>query len=166
MLSSLIYGPESLVYKRLDMNTEGMGVKRMNSTRKFMVITHTDDSNGFRIGHVDNQTQTFFPDFVHEFESQINFGDISGFNETLGEMFDIFNVFVLKMIFKYAQYVRFIVPISFNQIKESRGNRARKHIEHIRNMINGNQTELIESIQPIITKAVPGNDEADIDLLR
>lgn len=54
MLSSLIYGPESLVYKQLDMNTEGMGVKRLNSTRKFMVITHTDHSNGFRIGHIDN----------------------------------------------------------------------------------------------------------------
>lgn len=72
----------------------------------------------------------------------------------------------MKLILKNAEQLRFIVPISYDQIKESRGNKARHQLQVIKNMINTDYSKLVASIQPIITKGVPGDDEADIDFIR
>ena len=73
---------------------------------------------------------------------------------------------ILKLVLRYARSLRFLVPMSLSQIKESRGTQARKQLAAIKGMISGDYAQLVASIQPLITRGLPGDDEADIDLIR
>lgn len=53
MLSSLIYGPESLVEN----------IKMDGKIRK-KVIEHKEEMNNLQIGHSNAESCTFFPDFI------------------------------------------------------------------------------------------------------
>ena len=70
--------------------------------------------DNFNIGHSESDTQTLLPNFVNESTSQCTFGDIAGFNDSMGPMYEIYNIFIMKLIFNYAQYLRFIVPMSLS----------------------------------------------------
>ena len=78
------------------------------------------------IGHSSAESQTFFPDFIQEPNSKVIFGDIAGFQDTNGLMIEMYNIFISKMIFRYACFLRFIVPMTYCQIKEDRGIQVRK----------------------------------------
>ena len=70
--------------------------------------------NNFHIGHSESDTQTLLPNFVKETSSQCIFGDIAGFNESMGPMYEMYNIFIMKLIFNYAQHLRFIIPMSLS----------------------------------------------------
>ena len=42
-------------------------------------------------------------------------------HDTGGNLIDLLNVFINKLIFNQAVYLRFIVPLTLAQIKEQRG---------------------------------------------
>ena len=61
------------------------------------------------------------PNFIREPQSKVIFGDIAGLHDTGGNLIDLLNVFINKLIFNQAVYLRFIVPLTLAQIKEQRG---------------------------------------------
>ena len=160
MLTSLIYGPAALAVTTQDVANSGRRAK------KIKVISHKDQRDNFGIGHSDSEIRTLLPDFAQESTSKITFGDIAGLNDATGPLYGIYNVFILKLVLRYARSLRFLVPMSLSQIKESRGTQARKQLAAVKAMISGDYAQLAASIQPLITRGLPGDDEADIDLIR
>ena len=76
------------------------------------------------------------------------------------------NVFINKLIFNQAVYLRFIVPFTENQIKENRGNEVRNQLAIIQKMINTDYQSISHSIFPVLLQCRPGNQETDIEVYR
>ena len=51
-----------------------------------------------------------------------------------------------------ADSLRFLVPISYNSIKDERGNRMRQHGNLIKRTFKDNLGEFVHSVQPVVTK--------------
>lgn len=97
---------------------------------------------------------------------QVYFADIAGLNDTGGDTIEYVNSFITKEIFRHANTVKFLVPITLNQIMEDRGHSVRQLVETIRFVCQSNNEDLLESIQPILTKCNPKNQDFDIDNIR
>ena len=69
-------------------------------------------------------------------------------------------------IFQIAKTVRFVMPITYSQIQESRGYAVRSHFDSVKRMCEENLDVMLKSILPIITKANPKDDEIDVDAIR
>lgn len=91
---------------------------------------------------------------------------MAGLNDTSGELIEIVNNFVVKFIFKMAKQVRFIIPITHGQIKESRGSELKNQLDTVLRMSDTNLQEMQQSIQPVITQVKTSEDGVDIDDLR
>lgn len=61
------------------------------------------------------------PEFVYNDEMNVYFADIAGLNDTGGDTIEFINSFITKEIFRNANSVKFLVPITLNQIMEDRG---------------------------------------------
>ena len=109
MLSSLVYGPDHLFQIPDPEN------------KKQFVIDKSEGLTGFKIGHKQQHSQTFFPDFILERESDVVFGDIAGLLDTKGPVIELLHIFINKLIFNQACFVRFIVPMTQAQLENSRG---------------------------------------------
>ena len=86
--------------------------------------------------------------------------------DTSGEMIDLLNVFINKLIFNQAVYLRFIVPLTLTQIKEGRGGQVREQLSIIQKMINTDYNVIADSIFPVLLKVKPGKENTNIDEYR
>lgn len=123
MLNSLLLGSDCLEETKI--MTEIMIGEKVKK-RKKLVIATKDDKMTLKIGHSANQSETFFPHFVVKQSTDEVWADIAGFNDTNGEMIETINCLINKIIFNKVRSVRFLVPITHQQITVSRGNEVRK----------------------------------------
>ena len=49
------------------------------------------------------------------------FADIAGFKDTSGDLIEFINCFVNKKIFLRANTVKFLFPVTYNQLTNNRG---------------------------------------------
>jgi hypothetical protein len=80
------------------------------------------------------------------------YADIAGLKDTNGDIIEVLNTFLTKCLFVKAISVRFIITITIQMVKEGRGQMVREQIETVREICMGNLTDLINSLQPLITK--------------
>lgn len=80
------------------------------------------------------------------------YADIAGLKDVNDKIVDVLNNFLTKSLFVRAQSVRFIITITLDQVDNERGKMVRDQIETVRQMCMQNLSELINSLQPIITK--------------
>jgi len=104
MLTSLLYGPEALEEKKLRNRT----------------VIENKGEQGFKIGHSQATSETFLPAFERLQEDQY-FVDVAGLQDTSGDLVEFLTSFVSKAIFTRARQVKFLFPVTQDQIKESRG---------------------------------------------
>ena len=94
------------------------------------------------------------------------YSDVAGLLDAGSLNMRILNCFILMYIFQIAKTVRFVMPITYSQIQESRGYAVRSHFDSVKRMCEENLDVMLKSILPIITKANPKDDEIDVDAIR
>lgn len=94
------------------------------------------------------------------------FGDIAGLLDTKGPVIELLHIFMNKLIFNRACFVRFIVPITRAQLECSRGMEVVNQLKIIQSMINEDCLALGKSIQPVLTKCDPSDQDFDIEVVR
>lgn len=62
--------------------------------------------------------------------------------------------------------LRILVPVTKDQITESRGVEARKQLQVIQRLINSTDPDFADSIIPIVTKCKPSDEDIDVENLR
>lgn len=169
MFTSLIYGSSALELKQLE---EAVKEKQKNGPpkekiAKRWIIERKPDftSTEFKIGHNEADSMTFIPDIVKSKESETFFADIAGLQDPSGDLTEFVNCFVTKFIFKQAKRVRFLIPLTLSQIQEVRGKPAREQLKIVSNICSERLDVMIESIQPILTKVDPTDQDVDIELI-
>jgi hypothetical protein len=97
---------------------------------------------------------TFMPQFKQDNNHpDIMWADIAGLQDTGGDLISFINSFVNKKIFQLANKVKFLIPLTSQQLSDARGKGVRDQIEVIQEICrNADQTEVMASIQPILTK--------------
>ena len=89
--------------------------------------------------------------------------------DTGGPLIELANCFITKMIFNKANSIKFLIPITSDQIFNRRGWFVIDQLIRILNLCKTNETEFINAIQPVITK-VDSNpkdlESYDIDILK
>ena len=108
---------------------------------------------------------TFLPHFQYAQEHDTVFADVAGLHDTDGDLIDYVNGFVNKKIFNIANKISFIVPFTQTQLRDARGKHILSHIHLILALCTHNRyAELIEAIQPVMTKCpIPDPDEDEDD---
>lgn len=104
------------------------------------------------------------PDFMLEEQSNVVFGDIAGLIDTKGTVIELLHIFMNKLIFNKACFIRFIVPITKAQLENSRGQEVISQLKVIQSMVNDDARTIGKSIQPVITKCELNNKEFDIEV--
>jgi hypothetical protein len=133
--------------------------------RAFMGEKQRNDE--FKIGHSMSQSMTFLPHFQFDDKSDTVFADIAGLHDTGGELIDLVNCFVNKKIFNLAAKVKFIVPFTPMNISDARGKSIMDHVETIMALCDSNELhELMQCIQPVITKCPIDDDDIDLEELQ
>lgn len=94
------------------------------------------------------------------------FIDIAGFGDTGGDMIELINCFVDQYIFNQSNSIRFLCPITYDQIYAARGDGVRSLVKQIQMMSLVHPADIVGSIQPVITKCKQSQEDLDIDLLR
>jgi hypothetical protein len=119
LLNSLLFGPDSLELRTIS--------EKMASGReaKKVVIEQKQTSEGFAIGHSQSESKTFLPQFK-KVDEDLYYVDIAGLHDSGGDLIQFINCFVNKSIFLRASQVKFLFPITYNQIKENRGANVRE----------------------------------------
>lgn len=93
--------------------------------------------------------------------------DIAGLLDSGGDLISFINSFVNKKLFSIAHEVKFIIPITLDQIRDSRGQKVRDQIQVIQNVCHGCElNEAIKSIQPVITKVRQNDEDFDLDYIK
>ena len=160
LLSSLIYGTESLHLTNIE-DTDAKGRKK-----KRQVIEQREQLGIFDIGHSQNQSKTFLPQFINDFQSNLVYADIAGLQDTGGPLVEFTNCFLNQIIFKLVKHIKILIPITVNQITEARGQDARRHLQLVQKLINGSDPHVGDCILPIITKCKPNDEDLDLDFLK
>ena len=93
------------------------------------------------------------------------YADVAGLQDTSGGLIEFINMFVIKGIFSKAKRIRFIVPMTFIQIHDNRGQGAREQLKTIQRICSSSLHNVVDAMQPVITKCKP-NQEYDIEVLR
>lgn len=141
LLAALIYGPQSMKQETLERELDGQTSKRSRKSKQ-QVIECTDPRNVFKIGHSTAQSETFIPNIYYDEKTGITFSDVAGFNDTSGELIEIVNNFVIKYILQMASKVRFLLPVTLNQITEARGSEVRGQLDIMLRMNNAGLEEM------------------------
>lgn len=167
IFSSLVYGPDSLTVKTIEIESkvpvdDKGGIKTV--VKKERVIDQKIQREVFQIGHSTHQSQTFFPHFIKDDATGIVFADIAGMKDTDGDLVELVNCFVNKSIFKRAKSLKFLVPMTINQLKENRGMGVREQVRVLKNICNTSSLdEFAHCMLPILTKCRPNDENLDID---
>lgn len=168
IFQSLVFGASHLESKLLEHEFELVrpdGAVKTKKAKRMVVQEKESNSQLFRIGHSTCQSETFFPSFQKVPDSDITFVDIAGFQDTSGVLIEFVNCFIAKLIFLKAKTIRFLVPITYGQVHESRGGAVRDQVELLENIFQANIGKVINAIQPLLTKCNPKND-VNIDQIR
>jgi len=152
MLSSLLFGPESLEVTKQGRRTA------IEQKEEFKLDTLT-------IGHNNAASQTFFPHFLKKEGADIMFADIAGLQDTSGNIIDIINSLINKSIFNRAARICFLVPFIHSQIEEARGKHLRNQVNLLHEIFDDDLEDAIDAFVPIITRAPPKGDY-DLDVIQ
>jgi len=76
------------------------------------VVECKDVRNVFKIGHSTAESETFLPNIYFDQKTGITYTDVAGLNDTGGDLIEIVNNCVIKFIFRRANRVRFLLPIT------------------------------------------------------
>ena len=68
-------------------------------------------------------------------------------------------MFVNKKIFQCASTVKFLVPLTYDSLTQSRGQVLVEQAEIIKSMCSGDLQSLAQSMLPVITRIKMDNDE-------
>lgn len=71
----------------------------------------------FTIGHKLGNSHTFEPEVVYSQEQKCFFIDVAGFMDAHGQFIDLINSFIIKYLFVNAKSVKFLCPITFNELR-------------------------------------------------
>lgn len=94
------------------------------------------------------------------------YGDIAGLLDAGGEMMRFVNHFMNILIFRKCASVRFIVPLTQDEINDARGAAIRQHFNSIQGLCNRGPSQLKDSILPLLTKVKPSEEDFDLDLIK
>ena len=119
----------------------------------------------FGIGHSKMKSCTFLPNWQTEPGTGLVLTDVAGLQDTSGDLIEVINSLIIKRIFMKAESLRFIVPISYNSIKDERGNRMRLHGNLIKRTFKDDLNGFVPSVQPLVTKC-SAKDKVDGAALR
>ena len=95
--------------------------------------------------------------------SGLIYADIAGIKDPDGDLIEYINCFINKSIFKRAKSLRFLVPLTINQLKENRGMGVRDQIRILKDICSSNLNDFKDSVLPLLTKCRPNDEELDID---
>lgn len=123
--------------------------------RKKEVIECSVANNIFKIGHSNIHSETFLPFFHLDQDTGITFTDVAGFNDTNGVFIEAINNLLIKHILKKARNVRFLLPIRYEQITESRGQSVKEQLNIILRMSNTSLATMEKSLLPLLTCVKP-----------
>lgn len=74
----------------------------------------------FTIGHEKSKSQTFLPSVAEltmvDKDQQYYFTDLAGISDTGGDLIDLVNSMVAKFIFMQANQVKFLLPVTHQQM--------------------------------------------------
>ena len=167
MLNSLIHG--SHVLKEVEHTDEASNSTLPNGKlkkRKVIDIQNDLKNNDeyffFGIGHSNSKSETFLPAIHCEEKKDVSWIDIAGLNDTSGDLTHFINSFVTKEIFQRAKNVKFLLPITPQQIEEQRGKAIRQQIQVVQNLCQGNLDNLIKCMLPVLTKVKVTDTEFDL----
>lgn len=73
-----------------------------------------------------NKSKTLYPDFIKQEEADLIIGDIAGFEDNMKEYNQLLNILVNKLVFNYAVFLKFLVPITRSQLNNSKGGEVMK----------------------------------------
>ena len=98
-------------------------------------------------------------------------GDIAGLEDQQQEYVQLQNILVNKLVFNYAAFLKFIVPITLPLIKESRGYNLIKLLKTVQGMFKCNLKEASKFILPVLTLVTPSNvsaidEDFDLDIVK
>lgn len=99
-------------------------------------------------------------------KNNLLYGDIAGLLDTGGDMMQFINHFMNILIFRKCRSVRFLVPLTLDEINDARGAAVRQHFTSIQSLCNRGPSQLMDSILPILTKVKPNEHEFDLELTR
>ena len=72
---------------------------------------------------------TFRPEIVYSAEMECYFIDVAGYMDAYDKFFDLLYSFVIKYLFENAKSVKFLCPITFDEISLSGGKAIRDLLE-------------------------------------
>ena len=126
MFNSLIYGSESLSLKKEMREIEvPAGGKLIKKKRPRWTIDidyeKYPELKAFKIGHEEQQSETFLPNFMYDPKSKNVYVDIAGLNDTSGEFIEMINWMICKHVFSIVDSFKLIVPVTIYQIDDTRG---------------------------------------------
>lgn len=170
MLTSLMFGPDALEQKKtkkvIDVPISGGQFKQ--KTVVAFNIDQKDDKGVFHIGHHNAESMTFMPQ-PHRREGDTTntvYVDIAGTQDTGTDLIELVNIFVTKELFARSKTVRFLVPIPHLQVTEARGKGPREQIKLIQKICDADLLQIIDAIQPVITRVKHNDEEFDIIQIR
>ena len=109
---------------------------------------------------------TFVPHFKHDSAKNIMFADIAGLNDTSGILVDTVNTLLNRIIFKFAKQIKIIIAFQYQAVLNSRGTEIRSLLRQVQKMILAQPLEIIECVQPVITRSPVNLGEQSVDDLR
>lgn len=98
-------------------------------------------------------------------QTNLVFADVAGLLDSGGLLMDIINIFMMKKIFQHIKHIKFLIVLTIPQLEESRGNSCRNLIESVQHMCQSGLSNMIDSIQPVLTKIKP-SDEIDFSEIK
>lgn len=94
------------------------------------------------------------------------FTDVAGLLDSKGDLMDFLDCFLMRKILQGAATVRFLVPLTLPQIQEGRGTTARQLVKLLQQICSSTLRSSVASIQPLLTKCRPTDEDHDIEVLR
>lgn len=92
--------------------------------------------------------------------------DIAGYGDSGSELIELVNVFMTKELFRKSKTVRFLVPIPHLLIEDAKGKGPKDQINLIRDVCEADLTQIVDAIQPVITRVKLEKEDFDIEQIR
>lgn len=119
---------------------------------------------GLKIGHETNQIQTVLTEVYPCMDEDMCFADSAIFKATGSGLLDLVNIIVVREIMLRAMSVKFALPITVNQVEEQSCPIIVQSLSQLRKFLKGPDfNTLLDSVQPIITKVKPSEENFDIE---
>ena len=83
------------------------------------------------------------------------FIDVAGYMDADGPFFDLLNSFIIKFLFENAKTVKFLCPLTNNEIEQVRGKSVFDLFNQLKLMCPNHLMSFVDSIIPVITKCKP-----------